>query len=212
MGIHSPAKTSAMTLPQRSLATRFWINTLVGRWYYLSFWWEIRITLFPTNALVARRVLIAERQITSLFKPRKISSEQFMLISEGFKGRILLLTQKGLEATRENTKTDFQHRFGKVWRERSLRLKVLLRRNFDVMFITKNHLYQLINEDCHLKFDWNEPQTGKKLALKSFFFSRPPSWIYVPMSLRFRAAATRYWPIVFLWWRHFLNSHWSFLL
>ena len=31
--------------------------------------------------------------------------------------------------------------------------KVLLRRNFDVMFITKNHLYQLINEDCHLKFD-----------------------------------------------------------
>ena len=32
-------------------------------------------------------------------------------------------------------------------------IKVLLRRNFDVMFITKNHLYQLINEDCHLKFD-----------------------------------------------------------
>ena len=32
-------------------------------------------------------------------------------------------------------------------------LKVLLRRNLDVMFITKNHLYQLINEDCHLKFD-----------------------------------------------------------
>ena len=32
-------------------------------------------------------------------------------------------------------------------------LKVLLRRNFDVMFITKNHFYQLINEDCHLKFD-----------------------------------------------------------
>ena len=97
MGIHSPAKTSAMTLPQRSLKTRFWINTLVGRWYYLSFWWETRITLFPTNALVARRVLIAERQITSLFKPRKISSEQFMLISEGFKGRILLLHRKALK-------------------------------------------------------------------------------------------------------------------
>ena len=27
--------------------------------------------------------------------------------------------------------------------------KVLLRRNFDVMFITKNHLYQLIKEDCN---------------------------------------------------------------
>ena len=32
-------------------------------------------------------------------------------------------------------------------------LKVLLRRNFDVMFITKNHLHQLIKEDCNLKFD-----------------------------------------------------------
>ena len=31
--------------------------------------------------------------------------------------------------------------------------KVLLRRNFDVMFITKNHFYQFINEDCHLKLD-----------------------------------------------------------
>ena len=28
--------------------------------------------------------------------------------------------------------------------------KVLLRRNFDVMFITKNHLYQLIKEDCKI--------------------------------------------------------------
>ena len=51
-------------------------------------------------------------------------------------------------------------------------LKVLQRRNFYVMFITKNHLYQLINEDCHLKFDWNEdflPTNWKKLALKSCF-------------------------------------------
>ena len=32
-------------------------------------------------------------------------------------------------------------------------IKVLLRRNFDVIFITKNHLYQLIKEDCNLKFD-----------------------------------------------------------
>ena len=34
-----------------------------------------------------------------------------------------------------------------------LLMKVLLRRNFDVMFVTKNHLYQLIEEDCNLKFD-----------------------------------------------------------
>ena len=34
-----------------------------------------------------------------------------------------------------------------------LLMKVLLRRNFDVMFITKNHLYQLIEEDCNLTFD-----------------------------------------------------------
>ena len=33
------------------------------------------------------------------------------------------------------------------------KVKVLLRRNFDVMFITKNHLYQLIKEDCNLKLD-----------------------------------------------------------
>ena len=32
-------------------------------------------------------------------------------------------------------------------------VKVLLRRNFDVIFITKNHLYQLIKEDCNLKYD-----------------------------------------------------------
>ena len=32
-------------------------------------------------------------------------------------------------------------------------IKVLLRRNFDVVFITKKHLYQLIKEDCNLKFD-----------------------------------------------------------
>ena len=31
--------------------------------------------------------------------------------------------------------------------------KVLLRQNFDVMFIIKKHLYQLIEEDCNLKFD-----------------------------------------------------------
>ena len=54
------------------------------------------------------------------------------------------------------------------------------------------------------------PPTGKNWAWK-VVFSRPPLWIYVSMSLRYRAAATRYWPIVFLSWRHFLNSHWSFL-
>ena len=92
-------------------------------------------------------------------------------------------------------------------------VKVLLRWNFDVMFITKNHLYQLIKEDCNLKYDWNEdfhPTNWKNWPWK-VVFSRLPLWIYVPMSLRYRAAATRYWPIVFLSWRHFLNSHWSFL-
>ena len=42
------------------------------------------------------------------------------------------------------------------------------------MFITKNHVYQLIKEDCNLKFDWNEdfhPTNWKKLALKSYFFA-----------------------------------------
>ena len=43
--------------------------------------------------------------------------------------------------------------------------KVLLRRNFDVMFITKNHLYQLIKEDCNsvnlIEMKIFTPQTGK---------------------------------------------------
>ena len=55
------------------------------------------------------------------------------------------------------------------------------------------------------------PQTGKNWPWK-VVFSHPPSWIYVPMSLRYRTAATRYWPIVFLSWRHFLNSYWSFIM
>ena len=46
--------------------------------------------------------------------------------------------------------------------------KVLLRRNFDVMFITKNHVYQLIKEDCNEDF---LPTNWKKLALKSYFFA-----------------------------------------
>ena len=50
------------------------------------------------------------------------------------------------------------------------------------------------------------PQSGKIKPWK-VVFSRPPSWIYFPVSLRYRAAATRYWPVVFLSWRHFLNSH-----
>ena len=52
--------------------------------------------------------------------------------------------------------------------------KVLLRRNSDVMFITKNHLYQLIKEDFNLKFDSNEdfhPTNWKKVALNSCFFA-----------------------------------------
>ena len=38
-------------------------------------------------------------------------------------------------------------------------------------------------------------------------FLHPPWWIYVSRSLWYRAAATRYWPIVFMLW-----YHWSFLM
>ena len=68
--------------------------------------------------------------------------------------------------------------------------KVLLRRNFDIMFSAKNHLYQLIKEDCILMFDWSEdfhPTTTKKIALKSclgkmqIIYNYPPKgrWIVV---------------------------------
>ena len=53
--------------------------------------------------------------------------------------------------------------------------KALLRRNFDVMFVTKINLYQLIKEDCNWIFDLNEDfhptNWKKKLAMKSFFFA-----------------------------------------
>ena len=45
-------------------------------------------------------------------------------------------------------------------------LKVLQRRNFYVMFITKNHLYQLINEDCHLKL----------IEMKIFYSQTGKNW------------------------------------
>ena len=68
-------------------------------------------------------------------------------------------------------------------------VKVLLRRNFDVMLITKSHLYQLIKEDCNLKFDWNEDlhhTNWKKLALKSCFCASTFQWA-CGIELRLRA-------------------------
>ena len=92
--------------------------------------------------------------------------------------------------------------------------KVLLRRNFDIMFVTKIRLYQLIKKDCNniwLKWRFSLHKLEKNSPEK-LFFSRPPSWIYVPVSLRYRAAPTCYCLMVFLSWRHFLNSRWRFLM
>ena len=106
------------------------------------------------------------------------------------------------------------HSFQRPFSSCSL-LKVLLRRNFDVMFFTKTHLYQLSKEDYNLTFHRNEdfhPANWKKLALKSCLFASAIVNLHFSDPAAWRCGYALFRSIVFLSWRHFLNSRWRLLM
>ena len=90
-------------------------------------------------------------------------------------------------------------------------LKVLLRRHFVFMFVTKNHLYELIKEDCSLKFHWNEnfhPANWTKFSSEKLFIRVR----HCEFKFRYKGAVTCFSVLSFLSWRHFLNSRWHITL
>ena len=55
------------------------MRSVDDRWREVFLWSTIRITVFPTTAVMARTVLMTERQMIYLSKPWKNSSEQYIL-------------------------------------------------------------------------------------------------------------------------------------
>ena len=85
-------KASSAKPTQRSLATRFPSNVFEGRWSEVSLWSAIRITVFPTTAVMARTVLITKKLMICLSKPCVSSFEQYDLAA-ACRVCIFLLTQ-----------------------------------------------------------------------------------------------------------------------
>ena len=59
------------------------MRSVDDRWREVFLWSTIRITVFPTTAVMARTVLITEKQMICSFKPWVNSSEQYNLASAG---------------------------------------------------------------------------------------------------------------------------------